>query len=117
MREHRGRTTTGRWWAGWLGVWWLVGGVPLAWAADRTALVIGNARYLNERPLVNTLNDARAVADQLRGLGFAVTLCQATSKIDPLATSKIDPSAGLGYSVDETGAGLSKPDRRFSRRR
>lgn len=75
MREHRGRTTVGRWWAGWLaGVWWLVGGVPIAWAAERMALVIGNARYLNERPLVNTLNDARAVADQLRGLGFEVTL-------------------------------------------
>ena len=51
-----------------------MGFVPTGWSAERMALVIGNARYLNERPLVNTLNDARAVADQLRGLGFQVAL-------------------------------------------
>jgi putative transposase len=41
--------------------------------------------------------------------GVQFTSCQ--------ATSKIDPSGLLGYSVEEPGAGLSKPDRRFSRRR
>ena len=47
--------------------------VPLAWpagAAERVALVIGNAAYRNAPPLKNTLNDARDMADTLRGLGF-----------------------------------------------
>lgn len=52
-----------------------------AWAAEKMALVIGNARYLNERPLVNTLNDARAVATQLRSLGFEVSLKEDLSAI------------------------------------
>jgi hypothetical protein len=50
---------------------------PLA-AADpktslRAALVIGNAKYeANVGPLRNAVNDAKAVAKTLRGLGFAV---------------------------------------------
>ncbi|HRZ07775.1 MAG TPA: caspase family protein [Candidatus Contendobacter sp.] len=58
----------------WIGVWLLLVAMPLAWGAERMALVIGNAQYSNERPLINTLNDARAVAEQLRGLGFEVAL-------------------------------------------
>ena len=38
----------------------------------RKALVIGNASYA-ERPLNNPVNDARLVAQALRGVGFAVT--------------------------------------------
>ena len=42
-------------------------------AAERTALVVGNARYEVEvGALRNTVNDARAVAKTLRDLGFAV---------------------------------------------
>lgn len=42
-------------------------------AADRVALVIGNAAY-SDRPLRNPGNDAEAVSALLRGLGFEVTL-------------------------------------------
>ncbi len=40
---------------------------------DRVALIIGNANYQNITPLKNPVNDARAVAAKLKGLGFAVT--------------------------------------------
>jgi curli biogenesis system outer membrane secretion channel CsgG len=38
---------------------------------DRVALVIGNGKYSNA-PLVNSVNDSRAVANELRTLGFKV---------------------------------------------
>jgi len=48
-------------------------GLPAA--TTRTALVIGNARYEPAAgPLRNTVNDARAVAAALKGLGFTVEL-------------------------------------------
>lgn len=53
----------------------LLGFAVCAWAAPspRTALVIGNQRYESVvGPLRNTGNDAKAVAQALRGLGFAV---------------------------------------------
>ncbi len=49
--------------------------LPMALAAQvsRTALVIGNARYeASIGPLRNAVNDAKAVAKTLRGLGFTV---------------------------------------------
>lgn len=53
----------------------LLGAAPLQ-AADaagkRVALVIGNAAY--PQPLLNPANDARAMADRLRRLGFEVQL-------------------------------------------
>src|SRR5437764_14712513 len=39
---------------------------------SRTALVIGNAGYTHQRPLGNPVNDATAMADTLRRLGFEV---------------------------------------------
>lgn len=42
----------------------------------RHALVIGNSAYTHAASLANTVNDARAVADNLRELGFAVTFIQ-----------------------------------------
>ncbi len=42
-------------------------------APDRLALVIGNANYLGEVPLQNTLNDAHDMAATLRHLDFDVT--------------------------------------------
>jgi hypothetical protein len=40
----------------------------------RLALVIGNGKYVDLPKLTNPINDARAVADTLRDLGFDVTL-------------------------------------------
>ncbi|MGE4194219.1 MAG: caspase family protein [Pseudodesulfovibrio sp.] len=44
-----------------------------AHAAKRVALVIGNGGYASS-PLKNPVNDAKDMADKLRGLGFEVTL-------------------------------------------
>lgn len=46
---------------------------PLAAAAPRIALVVGNSNYV-ETPLANPVNDARLVAATLRSLGFEVDL-------------------------------------------
>ncbi len=43
-------------------------------ADTRIALVIGNARYENATALANPINDARAVAEKLGGIGFDVSL-------------------------------------------
>ncbi len=39
--------------------------------APRVALVIGNSAY-KDAPLANPVNDARLIAETLRGLGFEV---------------------------------------------
>ena len=49
-----------------------VSAVP-AWAAKRIALVIGNGSY-KDAPLKNPVNDARAMAEALKGQGFEVIL-------------------------------------------
>jgi polyhydroxyalkanoate synthesis regulator phasin len=43
-------------------------------AAKRVALVIGNSAYTHAPPLPNPVNDANNIAEQLRGLDFAVSL-------------------------------------------
>ena len=43
-----------------------------AHAEKRVALVVGNSAYKNITPLANPKNDARLMADTLRGLGFTV---------------------------------------------
>ncbi len=49
--------------------------VPALAAGDRVALVIGNAKYPdNEAPLKEPVNDARAVADELKRDGFEVEI-------------------------------------------
>lgn len=50
------------------------GAAPSATAATRVALVIGNGNYSAVSPLKNPGNDARAVAQSLKQLGFTVTL-------------------------------------------
>ena len=50
----------------------LAGSVSSAMASNRIALVIGNADYKTE-PLANPMNDARAMANKLKLLGFTVT--------------------------------------------
>jgi hypothetical protein len=47
-------------------------GAP-AWAQTRLALVIGNSSYRAVTPLPNPVNDARAVADELKAAAFDVT--------------------------------------------
>jgi hypothetical protein len=47
-------------------------GAP-AWAQSRLALVIGNSNYRAVTPLPNPVNDARAVADELKTASFDVT--------------------------------------------
>lgn len=62
----------------------LIGGLsaPVTFACadgSRNALVIGNAAYRTER-LDNSINDARAVGDTLRALGFSVTQLEDASR-------------------------------------
>ncbi len=52
-------------------------------AAQRVALVIGNAAYASA-PLSNPVNDARAIAQSLRESGFVVTLVENASFRDML---------------------------------
>lgn len=49
-------------------------GSGMGWAADRVALVIGNSNYSVQPKLRNPVTDAVAIAEQLRGAGFKVTL-------------------------------------------
>jgi formylglycine-generating enzyme required for sulfatase activity len=51
----------------------VVGKEPASAAPQRTALIVGNARY-RQGPLRNPVNDATAVATKMRGLGFDVQL-------------------------------------------
>lgn len=46
----------------------------------RVALVIGNAAYAGNAALANPVNDARAMSDTLRGLGFTVVELRDSSK-------------------------------------
>ena len=72
MREARGSLTAGRWWIGWIGVWLLMGAMPIAWGAERVALVIGNNAYQHGGALTNAVSDAKTVGDALSSLGFRV---------------------------------------------
>lgn len=55
-----------------IGVWMLFGG-EVCEAAEKVALVVGNARYEAEvGALRNSVNDAKGMASTLRGLGFEV---------------------------------------------
>ena len=66
----------------WMCVLWLA--VP-AMAAPRVALVIGNSAYQHVSPLDNPRNDARLIADTLRGLGFSLVGGDAQLDLDELA--------------------------------
>ena len=56
-----------------VGVLWLWhGGAAFAAVESRIALVIGNSGYKIAPPLLNPANDARLMAETLRGLGFEV---------------------------------------------
>ena len=49
----------------------VVSAVASAAVGDRVALVIGNGKYASA-PLVNSVNDSRAIAQELRAMGFKV---------------------------------------------
>jgi Caspase domain len=62
---------TGRWVAAFALV--VIGSARLiesASAEQRIALVVGNAAYVNVTPLTNSANDARLMAETLRGGGI-----------------------------------------------
>lgn len=62
----------------------------------RFALVIGNSRYV-EAPLTNPGNDANAIAEQLRHMGFTVTL-----KLDATRKEMLE-------TIQSFGGNLAKP--------
>jgi len=53
-----------------------------AFAEKRIALVVGNSNYQNVARLNNPTNDARLMADTLRGLGFALVGASAQMDLD-----------------------------------
>jgi uncharacterized protein len=53
-------------------------------AKDRIALVIGMASYRNVPALQNTINDARALAETLQGIGFEVDVLMDASRDETL---------------------------------
>ena len=62
---------------------------PAAAATEhRVALVIGNGAYRNAPALTNPPNDARTIADVLRGAGFELVGGQALLDLDRAATEK-----------------------------
>lgn len=68
------------------------------WSATRHALVIGNAAY--PQPLVNPVNDAKAITQRLRALGFEVELKQD-------ATREEIASASQAFSIRARGADVA----------
>jgi TPR repeat protein len=67
---------------------------------QRLALVIGNSKYA-ESPLVNPVNDARAMTAALSGLGFTVT-----NLYDASLTEMNDASRQFGDKLRAGGVGL-----------
>ena len=76
-------------------------GLQPACAEKRVALVIGNSAYRNVTPLDNPENDAKLLADTLRGLGFTLVGGGAQLNLDK-------PS--LDRAVQTFGAQLSGAD-------
>ncbi|WP_161957928.1 caspase family protein [Azospirillum palustre] len=56
--------------------------VTLVEAAERKALVIGNAKYETNQPLANPVRDAHDVADVLKRVGFSVRLLTDARLVD-----------------------------------
>ena len=86
----------------WIGVWLLLGAMPLAWGAERVALVIGNGAYANAPYLTRPLQDARAMAKALGALGFSVTgplLDQNKSQMDGALLQFGDRAQGAEAAV------------------
>ncbi len=73
---------------------------PAAANEARVALVIGNSHY-KSAPLKNPVNDAKAIAEKLQGLGFKVTL-----KLDQNQRSMAEAIRVFGNQLKAGGAGL-----------
>jgi hypothetical protein len=78
--------------------------VRIACAEKRVALVVGNSKYTNISPLRNPSNDARLVADTLRGLGF--TLVGGGPQIDLVKTALDQAVQNLGAQLQSADVGL-----------
>jgi formylglycine-generating enzyme required for sulfatase activity len=76
-------------------------GLEPACAEKRVALIIGNSAYRNVTPLDNPENDAKLLADTLRGLGFTLVGGGAQLNLD---------KASLDRAVQTFGAQLSEAD-------
>jgi uncharacterized caspase-like protein len=63
-------------------------GLAPAQAEKRVALVIGNSAYRNVTRLDNPGNDAKLLADTLRGLGFVLVGGGAQLDLDKLALDR-----------------------------
>ncbi len=70
---------------------------PVA-AEPRVALIVGVSNYANASPLANPANDARAIADTLRELGFDVLL-----ELDPSLRDLQEAVIGLKLSMMAAG--------------
>jgi TPR repeat protein len=103
----------------------MLAAVPLARADDgsldssaRSALVVGNASY-SFSPLLNPINDARALAGSLHELGFAVTLvedadaAELATAVERLAETSQAGGIGLfyyaGHAVQHRGINYLLP--------
>ena len=78
-------------------------------AAERVALVIGNDAYLHARPLNAAVNDAAAVADTLRGLGFDTTFASNTGleqMLEALESLKVKAVGAKAAVVYYAGHGI-----------
>mgnify|MGYP005651216637 CR=1 FL=1 len=69
-------------------------------ATERTALVIGNAKY-KSKPLRNPANDAKNMAVILKKLGFKVIL-----QIDANKRSMLQPISQFGKGLRDTQVGM-----------
>jgi Tfp pilus assembly protein PilF len=66
----------------------------------RVALIVGNDNYESLPPLQKAVNDARAVAEQLKGLGFELVLAEnATRRAMSQALTVLAGKVGRGDSV------------------
>lgn len=72
---------------------------PAAWASQKIALVIGNGAYKKIAPLKNPVNDAEALAERLKRLGFEVKLAKDTAYTPLVATLKQFAESSLEADV------------------
>jgi len=88
-------------------------------SAPRAALVIGNASYAGDARLANPINDARAVRDALKGLGFTVeyledgTLREMEASVNKFTRRLSEGSVGMcfyaGHGLQVGGENYLQP--------
>ncbi|MEM1170855.1 MAG: caspase family protein [Cyanobacteria bacterium P01_H01_bin.35] len=65
--------------------------------ADRVALIVGNQNYINTPPLVNSINDAEAICEALKKVGFKII-----KRIDP-STNELKKAINDFQTILSTG--------------